>query len=96
MNLEALKTVNSADVYVAGQFAGTLTREAGSHTTFTYDPNYRGHPVASTLQVGPAPVTAHGGAVPPFLRAYSPKVIDSRFSKKVLFRLSRSSLLLPS
>lgn len=73
MNLEALKTVNAADVYVAGQFAGTLTKEAGSHTTFTYDPNYRGRPVASTLQVGPAPVTAHGGAVPPFFAGLLPE-----------------------
>lgn len=73
MRLETYKTITTADVYVAGNLAGKLSKASDSTITFTYTPDYCGRPVASTLPITNQPVTTYGGALPPFFAGLLPE-----------------------
>lgn len=72
-DLESLKRVADADVYKAGVPAGALTRDEHGLVTFRYLEDYSGDPVASTLPVGPEPVTAPGGGLPSYFSGLLPE-----------------------
>jgi len=60
-----LRQVDEAEVRKAGRRAGRLVRtREGSE--FSYDPDYSGPAVATTLPLGSPPVRASAGAVHPF------------------------------
>lgn len=76
IELEELKTVNRADVYKAGRFAGHLTRNTNGGVDFTYTEDWvsaGGPPVATTLPVTREPVVTAAGAVPPFFAGLLPE-----------------------
>lgn len=74
--LEALRWVETADVYKAGQLAAELRREA-TGTRFTYRPEYLESgkpPVAFTLPLSDEAVQTHmAGAIPPFFAGLLPE-----------------------
>ena len=72
-DLSGLKRVTTADVYKAGHLAGTLERNAQGGVAFAYQPGYDGPPVASTLPVTDAAVTAPGGGLPTFFSGLLPE-----------------------
>lgn len=72
-DLSGLKRVTTADVYKARHLAGTLERNAQGGVAFAYQPGYDGPPVASTLPVTDAAVTAPGGGLPTFFSGLLPE-----------------------
>lgn len=75
-DLEHLRFVTAADVYKAGQLAGTLTRTADGGTSFGYTGEYLSAEmpaVATTLPAAAAAVTTPHGAVPPFFAGLLPE-----------------------
>lgn len=75
LNIEALTSVQRADVYKAGTFAATLTRHSGG-IEFAYLESYlaaSGRPVATTLPLTDQPTFAAAGAVPPFFAGLLPE-----------------------
>ena len=73
MDLSALRFCNSADVYKNGQIAGTLNRDFNGAVSFSYQKNYSGLPVASTLPIQEEDFTAEGGGLPPFFSGLLPE-----------------------
>ncbi len=72
IDLDAMRLVDTANVYVDGTRAGTLTRRDGS-TAFDYVPHYAGLPVATTIPVSDVPVMTHGNFLPPFFAGLLPE-----------------------
>ena len=74
--LDELRRVDAAEVFKGPHRAGTLARGEGP-VRFTYDPDYLadgGPPVATTLPLGPDPISGTGaGAVPPFFAGLLPE-----------------------
>jgi len=74
-DLEALRLIEQADVYKAGERAATLTRTDGG-IEFRYLPEWveaTRPPVATTLPVSREPVLRPGGAVPSFFAGLLPE-----------------------
>ena len=72
MNVERLKRVEVAAVWMAGQRCARFTRDKGG-ITFAYATGYRGPPVATTLPLDGGNVHLAGGAVPPFFAGLLPE-----------------------
>ena len=75
-DLEHLRFVTTADVYKAGQLAGTLARTPDGGTSFEYTGEYlsTGTPaVATTLPAAEAAVATPHGALPPFFAGLLPE-----------------------
>lgn len=75
-DLEALKTVNRADVYKNGELAAHLTRGAAGEVAFDYTGDWvrnAGPAVATTLPVSPESVVSLAGAVPAFFAGLLPE-----------------------
>ena len=73
--LEALSTVQIADVYKSGQLAATLRRASGQ-TEFCYLPKYLeggGPPIATSLACTKKTLVTPAGAVPPFFAGLLPE-----------------------
>jgi serine/threonine-protein kinase HipA len=74
-DLEALRTVERADVYKAGRLAAALTRTADG-VEFRYLDDWlaaNGPPIASTLPTGSALRTRPGGALPAYFAGLLPE-----------------------
>jgi len=74
LDLEAVRSVDVADVYKAGRLAARLRRTAGG-VEFAYLPDYLddGVPVATTLPLTATPRLTPAGAVPPFFAGLLPE-----------------------
>jgi serine/threonine-protein kinase HipA len=73
--LTELRSIDRADVYKAGQLAGSLERD-GDDIAFRYLTGYldaAGPAVASGLPLSPIPVRTGAGAVPPFFAGLLPE-----------------------
>ena len=73
--LEALTSVEVAEVYKAGRLAARLRRDRGG-VEFAYDADYlqgAAAPVATTLPLTDEPVRTPAGAVPPFFAGLLPE-----------------------
>src|SRR5947208_8159503 len=73
-DLEAIRSVDVADVYKAGRLAARLRRTAGG-VEFAYLPDYLddGVAVATTLPLSATPRLTPAGAVPPFFAGLLPE-----------------------
>lgn len=75
-DLQGLKLDQRAEVYQSGHLAGYLVRTEQGGTTFAYDAAYveAGRPpVAFSLPLSDAAVSASNGAVPPFFAGLIPE-----------------------
>ncbi|NOY26361.1 MAG: hypothetical protein GXP62_10860 [Oligoflexia bacterium] len=70
--IEDLRWVENAEIRKAGHLAGHLSRTREG-TEFTYDPDYEGPAVATSLPRGAPPVRASAGAVPPYFAGLLPE-----------------------
>lgn len=71
-DIDSLRFEDEAEVRKAGRRAGRLVRTT-SGSVFTYDPDYDGPDVATTLPRGGSPFGASAGAVPHFFAGLLPE-----------------------
>ena len=73
MSLLDYRAVQTAIVHKGGQRAARLARKPAGDVVFSYEPQYRGPAVATSLPRDAEPVHTVGGALPPFFSGLLPE-----------------------